>query len=246
MFHSVRNPVCSPICYGCTERATEPIHGNEIDSCLGSIQLPTDCASSLTALVRTNRLQGDSSSLAFRRFLQEFLLVFGLLHSSPLVTNYKISSSSFEARAHEAQTTKLASSLIIRLESYMTCSISAATMKPQELADTIFSLEKNVRYIAVVGGPNNEVLESRMREGVKSLSGDKEDRWFAQVLAPVMLEGARELERDLGLIAYSLIRFFKVTMLTMRIQEYFVTVSMEPSVDGKALYERIIGHIRLF
>ncbi len=119
-------------------------------------------------------------------------------------------------------------------------------MKPQELADTIFSLEKNVRYIAVVGGPNNEVLESRMREGVNSLSPDKEDRWFAQVLAPVMLEGARQLERDLGLISYSLVRFFKVTMLTMRIQEYFVTVSLEPSVDGKALYERIIGHIRLF
>jgi len=66
-------------------------------------------------------------------------------------------------------------------------------MKAEELADRIFSLDKNIRYVAVVGGPKNELLESRMRKGVKSLSREKEDRWFAQVLTPVMLEGAQKL-----------------------------------------------------
>jgi hypothetical protein len=128
----------------------------------------------------------------------------------------------------------------------MTNRLFAAAMKADELVDRIFLLDKNIRYVAVVGGPKNELLESRMREGVKSLSGDKEDRWFAQVLAPVMLEGAKELEKDLGLIAYSLVRYFKVTMVMMRIQEYLVTFSTEPSVSDRDLYERIIGQIRLF
>jgi hypothetical protein len=119
-------------------------------------------------------------------------------------------------------------------------------MKADELVDRIFLLDKNIRYVAVVGGPKNELLESRMRQGVKSLSGDKEDRWFAQVLAPVMLEGAKELEKDLGLIAYSLVRYFKVTMVMMRIQEYLVTFSTEPGISDRDLYERIIGQIRLF
>jgi hypothetical protein len=124
--------------------------------------------------------------------------------------------------------------------------MTAEDMKPAELIDRIFSLDRGIRYIAVVGGPKNELLESRMREGVKSLSGDKEDRWFAQVLGPVMLEGAGKLERDLGLIAYSLVRYFKITMVVMRIQEYFVTFSTEPGVSDRDIYERIIGKIRLF
>jgi hypothetical protein len=128
----------------------------------------------------------------------------------------------------------------------MTNRLFAAAMKADELVDRIFLLDKNIRYVAVVGGPKNELLESRMREGVKSLSGDKEDRWFAQVLAPVMLEGAKELEKDLGLIAYSLVRYFKVAMVMMRIQEYLVTFSTEPGVSDRDLYERIIGQIRLF
>lgn len=98
----------------------------------------------------------------------------------------------------------------------------------------------------MVSGPKNELLESRMRKGVKSLSREKEDRWFAQVLAPVMLEGAQKLERDLGLIAYSVVRYFKVTMVMMRIQEYSVTFSVEPKVSERDLYERIIGHVSLF
>jgi hypothetical protein len=136
--------------------------------------------------------------------------------------------------------------LIIRPESYITNRIFAEAMKADELVDKIMSLDKNIRYVAVVGGSNNELLESRMREGVKSLSGDKEDRWFAQVLAPVMLEGAEKLERDLGIIAYSLVRYFKVTMVMMKIQEYLVTFSTEPFVSDRDLYERIIGKIRLF
>jgi len=132
----------------------------------------------------------------------------------------------------------------------MTCQIiivqEAETLNAKELADKIFSVDKNIRYVSVVGGLKNELLESRMREGVKSLSRDKEDRWFAQVLAPVMLEGAEQLEQDLGTITYSLVRYFKVTMVMMRIQGYFVTFSVEPAVDAMDLYQEIIGQIRLF
>jgi hypothetical protein len=128
----------------------------------------------------------------------------------------------------------------------MASGMRQGAMKAKELVDRIFSLDKNIRYVAVVGGPKNELLESRMREGVESLSGEKEDRWFAEVLAPVMLEGAGKLERDLGLIAYSVVRYFKLTMVMMRIQEYSVTFSVEPKVSERDLYELIIGHVRMF
>ena len=118
-------------------------------------------------------------------------------------------------------------------------------MEAKDLVDKILSIDKNIRFVAVVGGPKNQVLDSRMREGVKSLSKDKDDRWFVEILAPVMLEGAEKLESDLGHIAYSLVRFHKLVMVSMRIQEYVVTFSLEPSVTVRELYERIISKVRL-
>ena len=120
-----------------------------------------------------------------------------------------------------------------------------SSMKAKELADKIFSVNKNIRYVSVVGGPENELLESRMREGIKSLSQEKDDHWFAQVLGPVMLEGSEKLERDLGHIAYSMTRYDKLTMVVMKIQEYVVTLSVEPQVTIRDLYDQIIRHISL-
>jgi hypothetical protein len=119
-------------------------------------------------------------------------------------------------------------------------------LNAKELADRIFAVDENIRFVSIVGGPKNELLEFRMRDGVKSLSGEKDDKWFAQVLAPVMLEGAEKLERDLGTIAYSLVRYNKVTGVMMRIQEYSVTLSVEPTVNALDLYQEIISKIRLF
>jgi hypothetical protein len=137
------------------------------------------------------------------------------------------------------------------LDAYKKCqfiilSRGAETLNATELADSIFAVDKNIRYVSIVGGLKNELLDSRMREGVRSLSGENEDRWFAQVLAPVMLEGAEQLERDLGGITYSVVRYFKLTMVMMRIQGYLVTFSVEPTVHAMDLYQKIIGKIRLF
>jgi len=123
---------------------------------------------------------------------------------------------------------------------------TAEEMKAKELADKIFSVNTNIRYVSIVGGPNNALLESRMREGVKSLSQEKDDRWFAQVLGPVMLEGSEKLERDLGRITYSMTRYHKVTMAVFKIQEYVVTLSVEPQVDIRDLYDQITSHISLY
>jgi len=49
-------------------------------------------------------------------------------------------------------------------------------MEPKQIVDTILSLDKNIRYVGVAGpGPDYEIKESRMREGVKSLTSDKQD-----------------------------------------------------------------------
>ena len=116
-------------------------------------------------------------------------------------------------------------------------------MNAKELADKIFSINKNIRFVSVVGGPKNELLESRPREGVKPLAATRDDRWFAQVLGPVMLEGSQKLERDLGQIEYSMTRFKKVSVIVLKIQEYVVTVSAEPELYAWDLYRQIISQV---
>ena len=42
-------------------------------------------------------------------------------------------------------------------------------MDPEQIVDTIFSVDKNIRYVGVVGkGPDYDVKVSRMRQGLES------------------------------------------------------------------------------
>ena len=112
-------------------------------------------------------------------------------------------------------------------------------MTPKELAEKIFSVDKSIRYVGVLGGPKNELLESHMRDGVTSLTQEKDDQWFVEIMSPVILGAAEKLEKDLGRITYSLIRYKNVTLVTLKIQEYVIILSVEPGVIVKHLYERI-------
>ena len=61
-------------------------------------------------------------------------------------------------------------------------------MEPNQLADKIFTVDKNIRYVGIVGpGPDYEIKVSRMREGVKPLAPDEKDRDFIQVLPEIIL-----------------------------------------------------------
>jgi hypothetical protein len=113
-------------------------------------------------------------------------------------------------------------------------------LKPKELVDKIFSVDRRIRYVGIVGpAPKYELLESRMREDVKSLTPEKIDSEFVEIVPEVILGASEKLEKDLGAIEYSLIRYKNVTLVFFKTPEYTVTLSVEPGVVVKPLYERI-------
>jgi len=113
-------------------------------------------------------------------------------------------------------------------------------MDPTQIVDTIFSVDKNIRYVGVVGpGPAYIIKESRMREGVKSLTPERKDREFIQVIPEIILGVAEKLEDDLGAIRYSLLCFQKLTLMLFRTREYVIVVSLEPGTFARPIFERI-------
>jgi hypothetical protein len=113
-------------------------------------------------------------------------------------------------------------------------------LKPKELADKIFSVDTSIRYVGIVGpAPRYELLESCMREDVKSLTPDRTDSEFVEIVPQVILGASEKLEKDLGAIEYSLTRYRKVTLVFFKTPEYTVTLSVKPRVVVKPLYESI-------
>jgi hypothetical protein len=113
-------------------------------------------------------------------------------------------------------------------------------MEARQIVDTIFSVDKNIRYVDVVGsGPDYDVKESCMREGVRSLTTDKKDREFIQFLPEVILGIADKLNDDMGKIRYSLLCFETATLMLFKTPEYVVVISLEAGTFAKPVYERL-------
>jgi hypothetical protein len=113
-------------------------------------------------------------------------------------------------------------------------------LQPNQLADKIFSVDRSIRYAAIVGSaPEYELLESRMGEDVKSLTPEKTDCELVEIVQQVILGASKKLEKDLGAIEYSLTHYRNVTLVFFKTPEYTVTLSVEPGVVVKPLYERI-------
>ena len=94
--------------------------------------------------------------------------------------------------------------------------------------------------MGIVGpGPKYELLESRMREDVKSLTPMKADDEFVEIVPQVILGASEKLEKDLGEIAYSMTRYRNATLVFFKTPEYTVTLSVGPEIPVEALYERI-------
>ena len=112
-------------------------------------------------------------------------------------------------------------------------------MEPKDLVSKILSASRSIRYVAVVGpAPEYALLESRMKTGVASLTSEKTDREFVQMI-PKVFGPAEDLQKDLGEIAYVVIRYQKVALTSFRALGYTVTVSVEPDIPIYPIYDRI-------
>ena len=113
-------------------------------------------------------------------------------------------------------------------------------MEPEQIVDMIFSVDRNIRYVGVVGpGPDYEIKESRMREGVKSLTREEKDREFIQVIPEIVLGLCGKLEADLGKIRYSLLCFHRLTLMLFKAEEYVVVMSLEAGTLARPIFDRI-------
>ena len=113
-------------------------------------------------------------------------------------------------------------------------------MEPKQLVDTILSLDKNIRYFGIVGpGPDYEIKESRMREGVKSITPDEQDREFIQFIPEIVLGIADKLKDHMGKIQYSLLCFQNATLMLFKMPEYVVVMSLEAGTSARPIYDRL-------
>jgi hypothetical protein len=113
-------------------------------------------------------------------------------------------------------------------------------MEPEQIVDTIFPVDKNIRYVGVVGpGPHYEIKASCMREGAKPLTREVKDRELIQVIPEIILGIADKLKDDLGKIRYSLLCFEKLTLMLFKTPQYVIDMSLEAETFTRPIFERI-------
>ena len=110
------------------------------------------------------------------------------------------------------------------------------------IAENIFKLDKRIRYVAILN-PRYYLLESKMREGVSSLTPAQTDRDFIRMAAPLMIDSAEKLRPFCGAMRRLTVRYDKVFLALYRTAAHLLILSLEPQVD-QALLDEIGNSVR--
>ena len=112
----------------------------------------------------------------------------------------------------------------------------------KETTGNIFKLDKRIRYVAILNH-QYDLLDSRMREGVSSLTPAQTDRDFMTIAAPLMVDAAEKLRPFCGAIRRMTVRYDKVFLVFYRTTAHLVILSLEPQVE-QALLDEIGNSVR--
>jgi hypothetical protein len=112
----------------------------------------------------------------------------------------------------------------------------------KEITENIFKLDKRIRYVAILN-PRYDLLESKMREGVSSLTPAQTDRDFIRLAAPLMIDSAEKLRPFCGSMRRLTVRYDKVFLVLYRTAAHLLILSLEPQVD-QALLDAIGNSVR--
>ena len=110
------------------------------------------------------------------------------------------------------------------------------------VTENIFKLDKRIRYVAILN-PTYDLLESKMREGVSSLTPAQTDRDFMKMAAPLMIDSAGRLQPFCGAMRRLTVRYDKVFLALYRTAAHLLIISLEPQVD-QALLDQIGDAVR--
>jgi hypothetical protein len=78
-----------------------------------------------------------------------------------------------------------------------------------------------------------------MREGVKSITPDEQDREFIQFIPEIILGIADKLKDHMGKIKYSLLCFQNAALMLFKTPEYVVVMSLEAGTFARPIYDRL-------
>jgi len=110
------------------------------------------------------------------------------------------------------------------------------------VTEQIFRLDDRIRYVAILN-LQYDLLASKMRKGVESLTPERTDRDFMEVATPLMVDSAGKLKPFCGGMKRITVLYDKVLLTLYRTAVHLVVLSMEPSVD-QALLDKIGGAVR--
>ena len=114
----------------------------------------------------------------------------------------------------------------------------------KEAIENIFKLDNRIRYIAVLS-PSYELLESKMREGVSSLTPAQADRDFMKMAAPSMIDSAEKLRPFCGAMRRLTVRYDKAFLAIYRTALHLLVLSFDPQVEqSPALLDEIGNAVR--
>jgi len=105
-----------------------------------------------------------------------------------------------------------------------------------EVAENIFRLDKRIRYVAILN-PGYDLLESKMRKGVSSLTPAQTDRDFMKMAAPLMIDSAEKLGPFCGGMRRLTVRYDRVFLAMYRTAAHLLILSLDPQVDQTLLDE---------
>ena len=106
----------------------------------------------------------------------------------------------------------------------------------KEITENFFKLDKRIRYIAILNH-QYDLLESRMRGGVSSLTPAQTDRDFMTIATSLIMDAAEKLRPFCGPIRRVTLRYEKVTLVFYRTAAHLVVLSLDPEVEQPLLDE---------
>lgn len=115
-------------------------------------------------------------------------------------------------------------------------------LETKEITENIFKLDKRIRYVAILNH-HYDLLESRMREGISSLTPAQTDRDFMTIAPPLMMDAAEKLRPFCGNVRRVTVRYDRVLLVLYRTAVHLVMLSLEPQVE-QALLDRIGYSVR--
>ena len=110
-------------------------------------------------------------------------------------------------------------------------------MDTESFVQEMFKAERTIRYIAVVDSEYN-VLVSKQREGVASLTPEETMRNFVSIIPQIIVDAVGKLSPYLGKVGGITAHYEKVLLIFYRIGSLVVMISFEKD-EPTPFYDRV-------